>query len=236
VSRTSNPSSSSRRIRRRCRSSRACRQGLVYHAGRRASAAQPAEAHGHQVSVVSSRLEGCQPGRSRRCRGRGSSRSGPCAGTAGGSPRRTVNTVQLSARLFDASSWPAGSSSHWFLPFMARSRCHVSHVPAGQAPTLSTVGPAADRPLISAPGTRRTVKAPVDLPILPSAICGGLCSTRSGGPRPPEHWERARQGRGCRQQRSACRSGGHPVDRLRADNARVLGAGNYPSAAGASMR
>jgi hypothetical protein len=36
-----------------------------------------------------------------------------------------VSTVHLSARLFDASPWPAGSSSHWFSSFMARSRCHV---------------------------------------------------------------------------------------------------------------
>jgi hypothetical protein len=67
------------------------------------------------------------PGRTRQSRGPGSTRAGfyCLTGTAGGSPRRTVNTVQLSARLFDASSWPVGSSSHWFLSFMARSRCHV---------------------------------------------------------------------------------------------------------------
>ncbi len=81
--------------------------------------------HGHRASVVSPRPEGCQQGSPRPCCGPGSSRSAPCTGTAGGSPRRTVNTVQLSAQLFDASPWPVGSSSHWFLSFMARSRCHV---------------------------------------------------------------------------------------------------------------
>jgi hypothetical protein len=50
-----------------------------------------------------------------------------CA-AAGGSPRRTVNIVQASARLFDASSRPAGSSFHWFLSFVARSRCHVPSI------------------------------------------------------------------------------------------------------------
>lgn len=36
--------------------------------------------------------------------------SGPasCRGPAGDSSRRTANTVQLLARLFDATSWPAG--------------------------------------------------------------------------------------------------------------------------------
>jgi hypothetical protein len=42
-----------------------------------------------------------------------------------------------------------------------------------------------------------------------TGLCGAspACSTRSGGPRPPEHCERARRGRARRRQRPACRSG-----------------------------
>ena len=57
--------------------------------------------------------------------------------------------------------------------------------------------PSARRPIARSsapPGTRPTAKAPVDLLMLPSAICDGLRSTRSGGPRLPEHCERARRG------------------------------------------
>jgi hypothetical protein len=48
-----------------------------------------------------------------------------------------LNTVQLSARLFDASSWPADPSSHWFSSFMACSRCHVPSMCPGEGCPLA---------------------------------------------------------------------------------------------------
>lgn len=71
----------------------------------------------------------------------GGSRSAPCGGTAGGSPRRTVIAAQLPARLFDAACWPADSPSHWFSSFVACSRRHVPSM----CPALARLQPAKPR-------------------------------------------------------------------------------------------